>query len=185
MAYCVYLTSYKGNLLPPFYIGSTSLKKIQNGYNGSVKSRKYFSIFTKERRENPHLFKTQIVSLHTTRKEAVEKEYKLQVQLNVVKSSMYFNEAIAAPNGCNGRDTKGILAPFYGRKHSEETKEKMRKPKRDSTKMRKPKSNSHRKKIAATARDNAIAGREKIRQSKLGKRRIYREDGSFYMGFIS
>ena len=113
------------------------------------------------------------------------KEYKLQVQLNVVKSPMYFNEAIAAPNGHNGRDSKGVLAPFYGRKHTEETKEKMRKPKADSSKMRKPKSPSHRAKIAASARANAIAGSEKIRPSKLGKRRMYREDGTFYMGIIS
>jgi hypothetical protein len=36
--YCVYLTIYKGNNLPPFYIGSTSIDKIDGGYHGSVMS---------------------------------------------------------------------------------------------------------------------------------------------------
>ena len=35
--YCVYLTIYTGNKLPPFYIGSTSLKKINKGYNDLCK----------------------------------------------------------------------------------------------------------------------------------------------------
>ncbi len=29
--YCVYLTTYSGDKLPPYYIGSTSIAKISNG----------------------------------------------------------------------------------------------------------------------------------------------------------
>ena len=43
--YCVYLTVYSGNLLPMFYIGSSSVKKIQNGYCGSISSKKYKNVF--------------------------------------------------------------------------------------------------------------------------------------------
>jgi len=39
--FVVYLTMYKGNKLPPWYIGSTNVDIINNGYNGSVKSKKY------------------------------------------------------------------------------------------------------------------------------------------------
>jgi hypothetical protein len=35
--FAVYLTSYKGNKLPPFYIGSSSVSALNSGYHGSVK----------------------------------------------------------------------------------------------------------------------------------------------------
>lgn len=42
--YCTYLTIYSGSKLPPFYMGSSSLKRIQAGYKGSVKSKLYKNI---------------------------------------------------------------------------------------------------------------------------------------------
>ena len=46
--YCTYLTIYSGNKLPTFYIGSTSVEKIEQGYRGSVSSKRYQSIWEKE-----------------------------------------------------------------------------------------------------------------------------------------
>ena len=151
--YCTYLTIYKGNKLPPFYIGSTSINKIKKGYKGSVRSRKYKNIWNNELNKNPELFETKIVSTHSSREEAIKKEYEFQILLNVMKSSMYINEAVASPNGYFGRDVAGVNNPMYGKrpnlgkkyslvtrtkmslkakgnknqkkKHSEETKRKM------------------------------------------------------------
>ena len=46
--FCTYLTMYTGNRLPKWYIGSTSVEKIINGYLGSVVSRKYKDIWNFE-----------------------------------------------------------------------------------------------------------------------------------------
>ena len=145
--YCVYLTSYFGNKLPMFYIGSSSISKVNNGYHGSVKSKKYKSIYECELKNNPHLFKTRIISIHKLREDAIQKEYKLQKQLNVSISSIYFNECYASR--FFGQRNAGKNNGFYGRKHTEETLQKMRKPKSEQTKskMRKPKSEQHRLKI--------------------------------------
>jgi len=57
--FCVYLTIYRGNKLPPFYLGYTKANKIKNeNYHGSVSSKKYKQIFNKEIKENPELFTT-------------------------------------------------------------------------------------------------------------------------------
>jgi hypothetical protein len=80
--YCTYLTVYKGNKLPPFYIGSTSVVKINNGYRGSVKSKKYKEIWKSELKNNPNLFTTKIVTIHDSRQEALDKEDLLHKKLN-------------------------------------------------------------------------------------------------------
>jgi hypothetical protein len=38
--YVVYLTTYSGNKMPPYYVGSTGAKNIENGYVGSVVSKR-------------------------------------------------------------------------------------------------------------------------------------------------
>lgn len=125
--YCVYLTSYFGNKLPQFYIGSSTIKRINSGYHGSISSKKYKEIYKQELKENPHFFKTKIISKYKTRKEAIEKEKYFQIMLNVVKSPMYFNESFATINGMFGRDVKGKLHPLFGKTHSKTTKEKISK----------------------------------------------------------
>src|SRR5574343_355529 len=98
--YVVYLTEYSGNLLPPKYIGSTSESNVVSGkYFGSVSSKKWGKIFREELKHNPHLFSIQILSLHDTRKEALYEELEQQINRDVVKSSEYFNESLATPNG--------------------------------------------------------------------------------------
>ena len=172
--YCVYLTSYQGNKLPQFYIGSTSIEKIKNGYRGTVSSKKYSYTFRKELLQNPQLFRTFIICTASTRKEALHKENLIQRKLNVVKSSMYINESFASANGFFGRDDLGELNGFYGKTHSEETKAKMRKPKSEETKakMRKPKSLTHRQSMSKNNGMHRPEMKEMMRQSKLGRKRL-------------
>jgi len=131
-----------------FYLGSSSVKKVQNGYKGSVSSKKYKQIWKEELKQNPQLFKTQIISYYTTRIEATEKENQFQLKLNVVKSPLYMNTSNAIPNGIYGVSMKGENNPMFGKTRSmatetkikisqtkkgvvksEQTKQKMRKPK--------------------------------------------------------
>jgi len=94
MEYCTYITFYRGNKLPPFYIGYSSIKKINKGYNGSVSSKKYKNIWLIERKENIHLFSTKIIKSFNTRKEATIHEEYIHNFLNVHKNSMYINMSI-------------------------------------------------------------------------------------------
>lgn len=139
--FCTYITFYHGNKLPPFYIGSTSVDKINSGYHGSVSSRDYKAIWDDEIKTNPHLFHTKIITYHDTRKSATLRENDLQHKLQVVTNPLYINRAFATPdgfsdidktgknNGMYGSRRVGHLNPMYGRVHSEKSKQKMRKPK--------------------------------------------------------
>jgi len=146
--FCVYLTCYSGNKLPQFYIGSTSIKKILNGYRGSVSSKTYKEIWKKELKENPNLFKTKIISYHSDRTSATIKENKLQILLGVVLSPLYINQSNAIPNGIYGQSMCGANNPMFGCKRvmSEESKIKnslakigIKKSEKTKKKMRKPK----------------------------------------------
>lgn len=124
--YRVYVTLYLGNKLPPFYIGSTAQKRLEAGYRGSVRSKRYARIWNDELRKNPHLFKTQWLSKRfRSRANALAAERRLQLQLNVVKSEMYVNQSVAAKNGCFGRDVSGELHPLFGKGHSAAAKQKI------------------------------------------------------------
>lgn len=143
--YVTYLTIYSGNKLPPFYIGSTSIDNVNSGYNGTVRSKKYKSIWKEELINNPDLFKTKIISQHNDRKSALEKELILQKKLNVVKSPMYINMSLACPNGYFGMSTKGIPKSEEHKQNisksrkglslSEYHKNSMRKPKNKTDNM--------------------------------------------------
>ena len=85
--YCVYLTHYSGDILPPYYVGSSSFKSLQNGYKGSVGSKKYKTIWDQEIKNNPHLFKTIILSFHNTRVGALKEELRFQKENKTKKSS--------------------------------------------------------------------------------------------------
>ncbi len=111
--YCTYLTTYSGNKLPPFYIGSTNVIKINNGYRGSVASNKYKEIWESEIITNPQLFKTKILKTYDTRKLAYIKEEFLHRSLDVVRSQLHINESYANGNFCatlesiqKGKDTR-------------------------------------------------------------------------------
>lgn len=136
MDYCVYLTLYFGNKLPKRYVGSSHVKRVNNGYNGTPTSKRYAETYYKEQKENKHLFKTRILSYHNTRKEAFEEELRLQIKYDVVRSDNYFNMGFAKRNGCYGISLsgekhpqygmKGAKNPKYGKKQSPEHIEKVR-----------------------------------------------------------
>ena len=92
--YVVYLTSYQGNHLPPFYIGYTSESKIIKGYNGTVSSKKYKAVWLQERRDNPHLFKTEVLSHHATDTEALIREEALHRFYDVANNPSFINMCI-------------------------------------------------------------------------------------------
>jgi translation initiation factor 1 (eIF-1/SUI1) len=114
MDYCVYITTYLGDKLPSKYIGSSSVKRIREGYRGSVKSRKWKTTWEKELKNHYELFSTEILSYHETREEALFEELRLQIELNVVNSSEWINESYAKIDGFFGRNVSGDLNPNYG-----------------------------------------------------------------------
>lgn len=138
--YCTYITIYKGNKLPMFYIGSTQISKIQEGYRGSVNSTQYKKIWKKELKYNPHLFKSIILTIHKNRKDAFDREIDLQNKLSVLKKpTIYLNRVISRNTGGWNKgipmsentkaklsaSLKGKSGPNKGRKFSEEWKLKI------------------------------------------------------------
>lgn len=98
MMYCVYLTIYTGNRLPPFYIGSTNTHRISKGYRGSVSSVDYKEVFNNELKSSPELFLIKIVKYCDTRKRALIEERKIQISLNVINNPLYMNRCYAHHN---------------------------------------------------------------------------------------
>lgn len=129
--YCVYHTTYLGDKMPPNYIGSTSVEKINNGYHGSVASKKYKTIWKSELKSHPELFHTVITSLHDTRQDALWKEMKIQQLFNVVKNPLFINESYASKDDFFGIDNSqeySLISPdgilFTGTNAFEFCKEK-------------------------------------------------------------
>lgn len=104
--FCTYLTIYRGNLLPPFYIGYTSANKIRKGYRGTVTSSEYRDIWKKEQQQNPHLFVTIILTYHKTREEASIKETYFQKHFNVHINPLYTNKSIGGERWIRGKASK-------------------------------------------------------------------------------
>lgn len=125
--YCTYVTTYLGNKLPPFYIGSSSVERVNSGYRGSIKSKKWSGIFYNELKENPHLFFTEIIKTFDDKKSAVEYELQLQIANDVVKSKWFFNESLARDFGWHGMNNKGEANPVFGKrwKHNKEFGDKI------------------------------------------------------------
>ena len=157
--YCSYLTTYSGDKLPPFYIGSTSIININSGYHGSVKSKKYKEIWKTEIKNNPHLFKTKIITEHLCRIDATARELSFQISLKVVKSPMYINESLATINGFFGMSNKGIPK-------SEETKQKMRGNTNATGNKGKPKSEKHKEAISEASKGKPKSEKQKQNQSE-------------------
>ena len=167
--YCTYLTSYSGNKLPPFYIGYTSVEKIHNGYRGTVTSIKYKKIWQSELKNNPSLFKTQIITTHETISEAKERETLFHLQQNVAKSPMFINMHIQDHNFCI--DRTGML-------HSEDTKEKMKQARRGHSPVPRGTnlSEQHKAKIGQALKGRTISPETiaKRSASRLGKKNVKR-----------
>jgi hypothetical protein len=125
MKYCIYLTIYSGAKLPKRYIGSSSVNRVVNGYNGTITSRTYREVYKQEQIDNKHLFKTRILAKFNTREEALTAEKELQMKYAVHKSELYMNMAIAVPNGFFGMSQCGDKHPMYNKHHTDVTKNKI------------------------------------------------------------
>jgi len=123
--FCVYVTKYSGDCLPPFYIGSSSVARIQKGYHGTVKSKKFGAIWREELRMKPELFETTIISTFETRIEATSEELRLQQEHQVVTNPLFINESYATVNGFFTMEKSGPNNPMFGRKHTDEAKQKI------------------------------------------------------------
>lgn len=152
--FCTYLTTYFGNKLPQFYIGYSTIEKINKGYRGSVSSKEYKQIWRYELSTNPHLFKTTIICTHVTREDAREHEIFLQKYFQVDKNPMYINRSIGGIKFC------------FCVKHSNETKLKMSKAGRG-----RPKSDETKKKMSLSQKGRTLKQEtiEKIKISRKGK----------------
>ena len=117
--YVVYHTIYHGDLFPPNYIGSTTLKNIQCGYKGSVRSKIYKADWNKEIKNNPSLFEVFIISYHDTREDALYHELECQKIFNVITNNLFVNMSYASPKGFFGRDVKGHKNPMYNKKRTD------------------------------------------------------------------
>ncbi len=160
--FCTYLTVYKGNKLPPFYIGSTSVDKIHAGYNGSVSSNQYKEVWKSERTKNKNLFKTTIIKEFPTHEEASRHELKLHLALDVMHNPLYANRAIAAK--C-----------FYsGAKHSEETKQRMSQSHKGKKKP--PRSSEHCRKLSEASKNKTTSEETKKKLSKAMTGRIMTDE---------
>ena len=95
--YCIYLTIYLGDRLPPFYIGSSTIKKVLKGYHGTVTSAKFKDIWCEEIKNNRHLFKTFIIPSNPilTMVDKLTLEAKWQLEFDVVNSPLFINQRLA------------------------------------------------------------------------------------------
>lgn len=98
--------------MPRYYIGSSSVEKVNNGYRGSVASIAYRSIWESE---PDSLFETKILKEFDDRKSALEYELELHKQYDVVNNPEYINMSLAVPNGYFGRDVAGNKNPMSGK----------------------------------------------------------------------
>ena len=163
--YCTYLTVYRGNKLPQFYIGSTTTSRINSGYKGSVSSSRYKRVWKDEIKNHPELFHTKILTTHATRQEALNRELKFQQQLKVASSPMYVNMAYAQINGCCGVSTKGMPK-------SSSMRSKL-KGNRNAAGNNAPKSPEHRKAISTSLRGRFVGDHQKRAQSQSMKGRSW------------
>jgi hypothetical protein len=176
MKYCTYITIYRGAKLPPFYIGHTTINKIQNGYHGSVKSKKYRKIWEREIEENPHLFETIIKTLHNTRQEAVDRETDFQKKLKVVQNPLYINGAIF-PLMC---DNTGRKLPLETRQrmslaHRGKPRSALARAAISAGKLGKKFSEAHRKNLSQSHIGQVVSPETRAKISKNNGRRIWAE----------
>jgi hypothetical protein len=89
------MTIYLGKEMPPFYLGSTSVGRLDSGYRGSVSSAKWEKIWNDELKNNPRLFKTFIIEKMNTVEEKLGQEERWQRAFDVVKNPLFINMSYA------------------------------------------------------------------------------------------
>lgn len=168
MKYCVYITTYNGNRLPIKYIGSSSIKRVESGYRGSVSSKKWKSIWQEELKSNPTLFSTEIVFQCLTREEATTKELELQKYYGAIRSPIWINEGYAVVNGYAGRNVEGVNNPMYNRG------DMVRQWAADNP----DKVSARNRKAANTQWSNKVTRENKVR-AMLGKKKTFKDEQAF------
>jgi len=97
--WCVYVITYSGDKLPPFYVGYVGLDRILNeGYHGSVCSQKYEALWKSELKENPHLFRRKILRSFKTQKEAIRFEGEFLSHFGAGTSRLFVNMSSNKPS---------------------------------------------------------------------------------------
>ena len=161
--YCCYITFYRGNKLPPFYIGYTLTDKYMyawDTYRGSVSSKKYKNIWKEEIKIHNELFQTRIISFHMTKDEAILREKKFHEALKVHKNPLYVNMKCSCGK-YGGRES--------GFKPDKETLEKMSLNRRG--KYLGPRSNEVCKKLSVALMGHEVSQETRIKLSKALKGR--------------
>jgi hypothetical protein len=171
--YVVYLTTYSGVEGLPLYIGSTSLKRLSKGYHGSVSSREYKMLWDRALKREPNAFRTEVLSTHQTRLQALTAERIVQEERDVVSSPQYVNMAFAGVHPRNSgrgrpmstRTREALRNANLGSSRSEETKARMR----ESAKQRKPVSEASKAKMRESAKT-----RKRVQHSEETKAKLSR-----------
>lgn len=167
LPFCTYITIYSGNKLPPFYIGSTSITNITNGYRGSVNSKRYKHIWKHEIKTRPYLFKTFIIKKFITRIEALNHENYLLVKFKAIKNPLYINLGMYHNHHLHVYDHRGKNNPNFGKTASAETKLKM-----SISHLNHPVTDNTREKLRAKGlkQRHTCESKLKMRNIKLGKK---------------
>lgn len=115
LEWCVYVVTYSGDKLPPFYVGYTRTKRLlKENYHGSIRSKKWKDIWRTELELFPTLFRRKIIRTFSTREEASGFEREFLSHFDAKNNSLFYNLS-------NGLGDKGCAKGF---KHSEEQKRK-------------------------------------------------------------
>lgn len=174
--------------MPPFYIGRSSVKRVREGYHGSVSSAKYKKIWRAEIEQHPELFKTKILGLFSSVEDASAAEAKLHDHLDVRRHPLHINAANASmrfyQDGPLPEHVKENLRRIKtGKKMSEATKEKMRSLVRseetrskigDANRRRQPISEETRRKLAEAKKNESEAVKQKRSASATARWERYR-----------
>lgn len=150
--YIVYHITIDNSKLPPKnsyvispsnYIGSTTYKKLLNGYSGSISSKKYKTAWKELLKYNKHSIKKYIISFHDTRTEAYYAEEQLLKLFNASSSAHFVNMTLNVNHtklnkdkrvvsqetrrriSENHHDVSGQNNPMYGRTHSEKSRKQL------------------------------------------------------------
>lgn len=119
---------------------------------------KYFSSssdkdFIRDQHENPHNYKYKVIKILSTRKDAISLEVKLHEKFNVGVNESFYNKSKQTTTkfdttGIPSKPLYGEMNGMYGKKHTKETIEKIRKSKLNlSAETRKRMSDAQKKKV--------------------------------------
>lgn len=159
LPFCVYVITYSGRDMPQFYIGYSSVLKIEKeNYHGSVSSRAWKELWNKTLEDYPELFRRKVLKTFGSREEAYEYEKEILKHFNAAKSKLFVNKSNGGTIVCKGENH-----PKYGYKPSEETRKKI-----SSALRGKPASNRG-KQMSQKQRDSISRTRMERRESYLGK----------------